>query len=203
MKTSSFTPLALFSSALITLSVWQAHGQGSIVLGNDASSLVYTNALSEGGTRGLMAPVPGLFFFGLFTAPQGTTDPLLFTFGGAYATNSARAGIYAGGGTVFLPAGVPRAVQVRGWSANLGPTWNPAWASGQFGGLQGFYGQSSIATVDLGAIPPPQPPLVGSYVGSFDLFAIPEPSTPALLFAGIVALLVCKRNPDQLATRNT
>src|SRR6185369_3556722 len=87
------------------------------------------------GPIGLMPPSNvSLFYFALLTAPLGTTDSTAFTFAGIYATNSAattggrlQGGSNLGVGVAGWTPGTSRSFEVAGWSASMGPTWNPAW----------------------------------------------------------------------------
>jgi hypothetical protein len=179
--------LICFSLALAA--ACQAAAQSTVQLHNDNSSLVYTNSLAYGGTRGLTAPNPGQYYYGLFLAPAGATDPAAFTFSGVYATNTALAGRYSGTGTTFgLAPGLTYSIQVRGWSADNGESWTAVLSALQSGTATGFYGESAIATFSPGS-PIPVPVVIGATVGSFDLMAVPEPSVAALVIAaGLLAM---------------
>lgn len=179
------------SALAIILGSFTVFGQGTALFQNDLNSLVYTNGLNFGGaiTRGVMAQ-PNRYYFGLFAAPVGATDPSLFTFLG-YATNTAQPGIYSSGNDgVVVPgwaAGENYAMQVRGWSANLGHDWALIAAQKRSGiwGAFGYYGESPISVVyNPGG--PPLPP-INPLVSGFDLMAIPEPG-PMVLFGLFLTL---------------
>src|SRR5689334_22285391 len=78
-------PVALLSAAGAAL------GQGIVNFFNNPKTLV-------SGTDGSPITGAGKYFFALLAAPVGTTDPHLFTFTGAYATNMAVPGRINGGG---------------------------------------------------------------------------------------------------------
>jgi len=168
--------------------------QSQIQFQNDAASLVYTNSLSIGGSRGLTAPAPDGFYYGLFTGPGGTADPSAFAFSGLYATNTALAGRYTGGSAVLAvwTPGANIAYLVRGWSSNLGHDWSLISSQAQSGtwSEQGFFGTSPIANA---AYPlPPTPPPTLAFPG-FDLFSVPEPTTMGLLALGTVFAIFRRR----------
>ena len=178
----------------LTLLAAGAWAQSQIQFQNDATSLIYTNSLSIGGSRGLTAPLPDGFYYGLFAAPGGTTDPNAFTFSGLYATNTALAGRYNGGNDllpVWVP-GVSIAYLVRGWSSNLGRDWGVISSQAQSGtwSEQGFYGTSPIANATYPQ--PPTPPPTLTFPG-FDLFSVPEPTTMGLLVLGTVVAIIRRR----------
>src|SRR5512132_1871775 len=92
--------------------------QGLVNFQNGSSTLISYQNPSMPAPMPLLAPV-GSYYFALFAAPLGTTDPLQFEFTGAYATNIAVAGhIYGGTAAVVnnWPAGTSRAVLLRCWS---------------------------------------------------------------------------------------
>jgi hypothetical protein len=182
---------------LLGLSSLASFAQSAFDFSNDSTSLVYTNALSVGGTRGLIAP-PQVYYFGLFIAPNGTTDRSLFTFTGLYATNTSIAGRYSGGASVTVPGwpvGNTAMLQVRGWSDTLGHDWTAI--AGQQSGDQwlanGFYGESTVAPFTFSGSP--TPPGASSF-GSFDLTAVPEPSAAALLIVLLMTLFSRHRAID-------
>ncbi len=179
---------SIFSTLAACFITSLSFGQSWIDFSNDANSPVYTNALAFGGSRGLMAQ-PNVYYFGLFLAPAGVTDPNLFTFTGAYATNTPIAGHFAGGNVQVSgwPEGVTATLQVRGWSANLGHDWTAIVgqeSTGHWAGF-GYYGQSAMVQFSYPGVP--TPPSRAPF-GSFDLLAVPEPSIAALVCAGLLVL---------------
>jgi hypothetical protein len=145
----------------------------------------------------------GTFYFGLLSAPAGTTDRTAFTFSGVYGTNQATAGRFTGGGNVAISgwaAGATRAFFVAGWSSDLGHDFNPAWLTGVFpGASQGFFGASQIASGraggfdGTGTVPNLAPFTAGTIASGFNLVPIPEPATVALAGLGAAALLIFRR----------
>ena len=98
--------------------------QGTINFANNPITLV-----STAGPVGLPGPWPaGSFFFGLFIASAGTTDPHLFSFSGFYGTNlGVAAGRFSGGNGLKVPGWAPGTAMsflVAGWSSSLGHDWN-------------------------------------------------------------------------------
>jgi hypothetical protein len=148
----------------------------------------------------------GTYYFSLLTAPPDVVDFSQFTFAGVYATNQSVAGRFFGG--TFLevpnwPVGTDKSFLVVGWSASLGPTWNPLWLHNIFSS-SGFFGLSPIGEGVAGGIidtnHPPLPPLnlFGGATGiqsGFSLYPVdvPEPSTIAVAASGI-ALMVYVRS---------
>jgi hypothetical protein len=146
-----------------------ALAQGSVNFYNDASTLI---SLDSGNGQ----PVPigtqsNSYYFGLLTAPPGTTDPTLFSFSGVYATNLAISGRLLGGVNVIVPGWTPGtqlAYEVAGWSSSLGPDWEQSWLTGKFAN-QGFFGISSIGTNysdPPGGYPSGGPPNVNLFGGA-------------------------------------
>jgi hypothetical protein len=143
----------------------------------------------------------GTFYFGLLTSTSGLTGT--FTFSGNYATNSPYAYGRFIGGTQAVNGWAPGAsvfYEVAGWSASLGPTWNPGWLLGNFAGKTGFFGTSSLGNGIAGGGTPPAPPFplfggTGISAG-FNLAPtalIPEPSSMALTGFGGAFLLIFRR----------
>src|SRR6185436_3705281 len=71
--------------------------QGTVDFGNSLSSLISTNSSPGGPPTGLISGPVGSYYFALFSAPVGATDPAQFVFVGAYATNVTIAGGLRGG----------------------------------------------------------------------------------------------------------
>lgn len=175
------------------------YAQGLINFFNNATTLVSDNGVATSG------PV-GAYYFGLFIAPEGTSDPMAFAFSGLYGTNQASAGRFTGGanqGMPNFPAGQTRAILVRGWSADLGHDWNPEWLQMVFPGATptSVYGTSAIAPTFIaggfdgtGTIPT----LVAfggttGIQGGLSLELVPEPTSLALAGLGAAALLIFRR----------
>jgi hypothetical protein len=186
---------------LLLLPVSRTFSQGTVVFANTPTTLV---SAGPAGQNAIISKPPGSYYFGLLTAPPGTTDTSRFVFAGAYATNSAVPGYFAA-----APSGYSTAVPgwgealtmsflVAGWSSSLGHDWNQQWMSGDFGTI-GCFGLSSIGTGETGGpaggVPAAALPLFGP-TGStlittgWNLDAVPEPSAAALLALGTAALLL-------------
>jgi hypothetical protein len=170
--------------------------QGTVSFFNTATTLVSAGAV---GHSGVISGSPGSYYFGLLTAPPGTTDPGQFTFAAAYATNTGSPGRLAGG--VPMVTGwltdQTKSFLVAGWSASLGHDWNQEWMSGTFGAM-GFFGLSSIGIGSAGGDePPPAPPLplfgpafTSVINAGWNLDPVPEPSTVALVTLGAATLIL-------------
>src|SRR5215472_10983666 len=89
----------------LLLSISFAMAQGSVNFFNSANTLISID--SGNGQPTPIAIQPNGCYFGLLTAPLGTTDPTLFSFTGVYATNLAFAGRLSGGVNVTVPGWVP------------------------------------------------------------------------------------------------
>lgn len=116
--------------------------QGLVSFMNTDSTLIMGGP--PGNATAITGPV-GSYYFGLFTAPVGTTDRYAFVFTGIYATNSIVPGRISGGVVAVpgWPAGEARAFMIYGWPASDGPMWNNAWLSLPPGGAMGW---SAMAT---------------------------------------------------------
>jgi hypothetical protein len=164
-----------------------AFAQGNVTIINGTYSLVLTNSTAIGGSVGNTSPTIGGFYYGLFTAPLGTTNTDLtsglWTFTGVYATNTTitTGGKLSGGTEVASTAGWPPATVsntflIAGWSANLAQTnWTSIsnqlagarpsggqWSGGNWIG-NGFFGVSSTGYGVCGGGPQsvPAPNLFG------------------------------------------
>jgi len=185
--------LALILSLCLTAS--SGFTQGIVHLLNSPSTLISIYP-------SFSAPVPiagGVFYFGLFTAPLGTTEPLAFTFSGLYATNLPAAGRFFGGIAVEVPGWAPaesRSFLVRGWESYWGHDWNPDWLTPGFDSpIFPGCGTSEIGSGMAGGLDPatglPYPAL--NIFGPPDgiqegFYVVPEPSTFALLALGMAAV---------------
>jgi PEP-CTERM motif-containing protein len=176
-----------------------AFAQGLVSFINSSTTLstyqptVGSAAVATGGAA-------GSWYYGLLisSTPAGP-----FSFSGAYATNIAAAGRFFGGTSVAVTgwgAGLTESYEVAVWSASLGPTWKAGWLTGNFGGVSGNFGISSVATqVSGGAGSPASPPtpLFGGANGIQSGFnapvTVPEPTSMALAGLGAAALLIFRR----------
>ena len=106
--------LLIITGSWLTLA---ALGQGTVTFLNGSYALISTNYF-----WGPMAPVPGAYFFGLFTASSTVTSATVgdlltptWTFTGIYATNIAAAGRLSGGiGVATLAGWAPGATKQPG-----------------------------------------------------------------------------------------
>ncbi len=175
-----------------------ASGQGSIAFLNNSLTLITTNSAPGSATAPISAP--GNFYFALFSAPAGTLDPSIFSFTGAYATNRAldMPGRF-NGGLVTFPNINPVSLVIRGWSANIGPTYSDATNYLANPLFDAWYGESQIATVmpQGGGFPAPSPfGFNPGQVPGFNLnmySAVPEPSSVVLGILGGAALFFFRR----------
>jgi hypothetical protein len=125
----------------------------------------------------------GSYYFALLTSPVGANN---FTFAGVYGTNLGFAGRFSGGLGVAVngwAAGTARDFEVVGWSAGVGPTFNPAWLTGSF--PSGFFGVSSIGTGVAGGNTADGPVLTLNIFGGvtgiqsgFNLLPVAPPLSP-------------------------
>jgi hypothetical protein len=192
----------------LTVLTTGAFAQGVVKFANSAATLV--SAGPVGGAVAISAndgTLAHTWYFGLLSAPVGTTDQTLFTFAGVYGTNTAAAsgGRLQGGsllGVTMNNTWAPvttRAFMVAGWSADNGAVWNPSWLTA--GPAGGFFGLSSIATGQSGGVDPvtlQQVPALALFsgttiTGGFTLTPVPEPTTMALAGLGAAALLIFRR----------
>ena len=172
-----------------------AFAQGLVTFNNNPTTLVTSG---PPGNTASISGAAGSFYFGLLTSTSGSAGT--FTFAGNYATNVATAAGRFIGGTQTVNGWAPGTTmfyEVAGWSASLGPTWQPGWLLGNFGGKSGDFGISASASGAAGGGTPPAPPFPlfgGTGIGSgFNLAPIPEPSSMALAGLGAAALLIFRR----------
>jgi len=173
-----------------------AFAQGTVQFFPTPSTL---SSATINGSTAATSGAAGSYYYGLLTAatPAGP-----FSFTGTYATNLVQAGFFgspAARTVTGWAAGATMSYEVAMWSSSLGPTWNPSWLQGNFGGLQGIFGKSAIATGASGGLGvPATPPLslfgsTGISAGIVGVQTIPEPSSMALAGLGAAALLIFRR----------
>lgn len=188
-----------------------AYAQGLINFGNSASSLITTNGGTP-ATTGPLAPPNGSFVFELYMGTVGQTEDQLRATGITnYNQGSPVRGRLLAASRV-VPAGTAGlnntgvsnyvAVQIRGWSANLGNSWADVETAVAGGASVGWWGRSAVGTYMLGpALPPPSwtvmvggtPPAGVVQVPGFELVPVPEPSTIALGVLGLAGLFFVRR----------
>ena len=170
-------------------------GQGQIGFLNTSSTLIATNSTPGGPSMGPISGPMGNYFFGLFIAPPGTTDPAAFTFTGLYGTNLTTAGRFSGG-TPEVPGAPPdslRSFLVRAWSANIGHDYSAVVDYLANPTFPVAYGESRIGTIQLGRGDPfPTPILFGVNPGqisgfTLEMYPVPEPSS---VMVGVAAGLL-------------
>jgi hypothetical protein len=135
----------------------RAFAQGLVTFANGPTTLVSITYFTN-GPPGPAVPIPannpGAFYFGLLTnsSPVGP-----FTFTGVYATNTADAGLLGSASyTPTVPGWAPGTAtfyEVAGWSASLGPTFDPAWFVGRFYAI-GYFGVSAVGSIVAGGNTP-------------------------------------------------
>jgi hypothetical protein len=177
-----------------------AFAQGLVNFNNNATTLV-----SAGGAT--TPTTAGAYYYGLFTAPLGTTDYNAFTFAGLYGTNQATAGRFSGGVnqpiTGWAP-GTSRSFYVLGWSAEYGRDAQGALSilNAGFGPVPGFAGHSIIAsgvgggfdgTANLPALALFTTLTINQGWNMAAIPVIPEPTSFALAGFGAAALLIFRR----------
>jgi len=154
-------------------------GQSS--LGNPSGSTVYGGPLLQ-GTRYVM---------GLYGGPESMTDPALLTLVTTETFRTATGNVLPAGLIFTIPdlpiPGAPRGSQaileIRVWDVLSGADF----ASASIRGRSGLF-----LSQPLGPYTPTAPISAPDTVGwaSFNIFTIPEPSTPALAVLGIVVLVI-------------
>jgi len=177
-----------------------AFAQGIVTFNNNPNTLI---SATINGSTATISGAAGSYYFGLLAGANATS----LSFTGLYATNSGAAAGRFIGGNVAVPGWAPGTAwsyQVVGWSANLGPHFNPAWLTMAPNGL---FGASVVANgpiaggVDANGISFPTPQLFGgngipsgfSLTDSGVLPPVPEPSSVVLAALGAGALLICRR----------
>ena len=189
----------LLITAAAVLATLSSFAQGTVNFSN-ATGTQAQRVRMDDPTTGALAPNGTTYSFGLYYAPDGTTDESMFVMLGASTgiAGTAPSGIY-NGGTRTAPtatAGGFGSFQVRGWETALGATYETAYAAGQAQG-SGRFGKSSIVRVDTGdptTVPAGTPAsLTAAGINGFALTTVPEPSAIALGILGAGTLLLLRR----------
>lgn len=172
----------------LTASVLTALGQGSLNFNNRVTAAGVDAPVTLAGTgAGVMGPD---FVAQLYVLNPSSGSLEAVGSPAAFRTTAAGAG-YLSAGTVtvsFLAPGADATVMMKAWAAADGASFEDAFAA------KGTVGQSGSFTVALGgAGTPPSTPadLVG--LQSFQVQAVPEPSTIALGLLGLAALALRRR----------
>ncbi len=192
--------LIILSLSLVTSA---AIAQGLVSFYNNPNTLIGPWPYWGGAYGGY--PQAGAFYFGLLTAPAGTTDPRQFSFSNIYGTNLDVAGRFTSGSGVSVAGWAPgttRSFMVASWSKNLGHQWDTGWLSGNFASPGGF-GLSSIGTGMAGGFDGTSSIVALSVFGGssgiqtgfylYPVGPIPEPSIAALTFLGGAMLVLYRR----------
>ncbi len=87
--------------------------QGLVNFINNPTTLVSYEP-AGGGPPQVIPAVREQYYFGLFIAPPGTTDPLSFTFTGVYATNQSTAGRPGGPMVIRVPFSFVAGLRILG-----------------------------------------------------------------------------------------
>ncbi len=180
---------------VLVLFHFQAFGQGQIYFGNSAATAI-TNAAYDIGRASTNTRV-GLYVNANTTALGHHLEPGWIQAGGF--TNLFSPGLFIGGNRTLnqfggnFPAGTPVAVQVRAW---LSSTYN--YTSYEDAAIVAdpnlVVGFSVVMLITPQNSPTPVPTLNGSGLQPFVLvYAVPEPSTIALVVAGTLILGVSAR----------
>lgn len=184
--------IALFLSCLAVTS----YGQGRFAWassGGTALDNIYIQALVDGPTAIMPTTASGQYVFGLFVSTS-STDPTQMTplaYGGVSGTAAGRIS------ATQISDNNTYNVQVRGWSAAAGATWDiagPIIASKSDPNI--LYGESGVGRVVPTASPATAPNIwttAGTPIDGFILAPIPEPSTLGLIGLGLLGLIAIRR----------
>jgi len=199
MKKILFTTVA---AAALSLGALSSFAQGNIAFQNQVAT-----ALTNSAGAKLVAPA-GTYEFGLYVGAAGSQASALTLvatgLNAVWNTGIINDGLISFGNPLTLAtnaAGTLIAFQVRGWTANLGSSYEAALANTA---QQAIDGAAALAgTSILGSVTPTAPPngagqLFGNTGGglapAFGLLPIvPEPSTFALGALGVGALALIRR----------
>lgn len=190
-----------------------SHGQGEIIFRNNSATLISTNTVHGGPATGPTSPVLGSWIYGLFVAAPtvttvtGVDDTNWTGYGVYYATNTAAAtgGRLSAGPSETtiqgLPPGSSANMIVRGWSSNIGYSWesvrnwyNNGIGAGQDVPVAGFFGQSTIGlNAVFNAWPAPWNNVFGNTGSSREVPGfllnyfepIPEPTVATIVLSGV------------------
>jgi len=201
MKKILLTTVAAAAFSLGTLS---SFAQGNVAFANQTTTAItFGPGTANAGAK--LTGAAGTFEFGLYVGPAGSQASALTLvatgLNGTWNTGSGLDGFFNAGNPLVLPsptfpAGTAIAFQVRGWSANLGSTYEAAIVSANIT-ASSVAGESILGSVTPTAPPNGAAPLFGTTGGglvpSFSLNPIPEPSTFALGALGVAGLALIRR----------
>lgn len=200
-----------------------SYGQGYVtVAGTQQNTTIGTiidntwaGGLLAGGTVLQSTTQGGAYSVELLTSTAANPMTTLFGSGAALGTtwqdtgllghNNTFAGrLTIGSGLVAnnAPVGSSQSWLLVAWSSNLGANWSAVssqLASGNFGGLSGYVGWSTVGVASAAAAPPVLPTVIqgtgGVITSPYTLLAtpVPEPTTLALAALGGASLLLFRR----------
>jgi len=193
----------LIALAAVATMAWSSFGQGTVdfrnqssVLGTANDYLVRYQTTDARNGQPVVNDGTSLYVAQLFYGPAGTTDmnSLTAVAGTANfrATTTSLPGTWSGGSKTIpgFSLGQSCVLQVRVWDSSLAADWAAATAVG-YTGLRGasdmfafnFFASSPPATTDDDMV---------NFRG-FNIAAVPEPSTFALLGLGALGMLIFRR----------
>lgn len=181
----------LILSAALGLACVSALAQGTLNFANAGSGVnakVFDASGNGIGGTGYMAD--------LFWAAGNVTDAdslAALAAPSTFSTIASQAGYFFGGARTVNGAlgGSTITVQVRAWNAVAGATWDDALAYAKVHNTEALVGMSDLFQVQLTTAPATPVNLTG--LTSFNLVAVPEPTTLALAGLGAAALLIFRR----------
>lgn len=173
--------------------------QGQVRFNNTSLTLISTNSIVGGPATGTTSGSVGTYYFGLFVASVGTSDPNAFAFTGAYATNTSAGRLNGGNAEISGSTGANSfAIIVRGWSANIGHDWLAVTAYLSNPTFDAWYAESQIGVVQPTMPEGPYPSFFGTVPGAIpgfnlQMYSVPEPSSFAFVGVSAMALWIFRR----------
>jgi hypothetical protein len=185
---------------------------------NSAAYAGYTNTAAYGsglsGTQGKTSITPNGYYYALLTAAYGgaapSASPLSSSWTSVATGNNSVSALFPGGivgGTVTLgvAAGTDVYVEVVGWSAGLGTTWQTVstelatgnWAANGYFGVSGL-GYVATGNVVVNGIASPATSVwsgtgIPGQTVMYAVSPVPEPATVALIGLGGLGLAMIRR----------